>query len=44
VIAAGTEGNGVAGVLFGDHRPTGKLPQSWPRTATQLPINGGDTT
>jgi beta-glucosidase len=40
----GTEGNGVADVLFGDYRPTGKLPQSWPRTATQIPINVGDAT
>ena len=40
----GTEGNGVADVLFGDHRPTGKLPMSWPRTATQIPINVGDAT
>jgi beta-glucosidase len=40
----GTEGNGVADVLFGDYRPTGKLPMSWPRTATQIPINVGDAT
>jgi beta-glucosidase len=40
----GTEGNGVADVLFGDNRPTGKLPMSWPRTATQVPINVGDAT
>lgn len=39
----GSEGNGVADVLFGDYRPTGKLPASWPRTATQIPINVGDT-
>lgn len=32
VIAAwlpGTEGQGVADVLFGDFRPTGKLPRAW---------------
>jgi beta-glucosidase len=40
----GTEGQGVADVLFGDHKPTGKLPQSWPRSATQIPINVGDGT
>jgi beta-glucosidase len=38
----GTEGAGVADVLFGDYKPTGKLPMSWPRTATQIPINVGD--
>jgi beta-glucosidase len=26
----GTEGDGVADVLFGDYRPTGKLSHSWP--------------
>lgn len=40
----GTEGGGVADVLFGDDRPTGKLPQSWPRAASQVPINVGDAT
>ncbi|MGP3949468.1 glycoside hydrolase family 3 protein [Streptomyces sp. 7N604] len=38
----GTEGNGVADVLFGDYRPTGKLPVTWMRTASQQPINDGD--
>jgi beta-glucosidase len=38
----GTEGAGVADVLFGDYKPTGKQPMSWPRTATQIPINVGD--
>ncbi len=45
VVAAwlpGTEGQGVADVLFGDHRPTGKLSFSWPRTNAQLPVNVGD--
>ena len=28
----GTEGMGVADVLFGDFKPTGKLPHVWPRT------------
>jgi beta-glucosidase len=31
----GTEGQGVADVLFGDYKPTGKLPQTWPRTNEQ---------
>ncbi|HEV2862190.1 MAG TPA: glycoside hydrolase family 3 N-terminal domain-containing protein [Pyrinomonadaceae bacterium] len=38
----GTEGQGVADVLFGDYKPTGKLSFSWPRTNAQLPINVGD--
>jgi len=38
----GSEGQGVADVVFGDYRPTGKLSQSWPRTASQLPLNEGD--
>ena len=38
----GSEGEGVADVLFG-HRPfTGKLPVTWPRTVAQEPINIGD--
>ncbi|HEY0601959.1 MAG TPA: glycoside hydrolase family 3 N-terminal domain-containing protein [Herpetosiphonaceae bacterium] len=40
----GTEGQGVADVLFGDYRPTGKLPHSWPRSEAQIPINIGDAT
>jgi beta-glucosidase len=39
----GTEGQGVADVLFGDYKPTGKLPHSWPRAEAQIPINVGDT-
>lgn len=35
----GTEGSGVADVLFGDYPFTGKLSYSWPRTNEQLPIN-----
>jgi beta-glucosidase len=38
----GTEGAGVADVLFGDVRPGGKLPLSWPRSNDQLPVNVGD--
>jgi beta-glucosidase len=35
----GTEGAGVADVLFGDVPFTGKLPYSWQRTNEQMPIN-----
>jgi len=35
----GTEGGGIADVLFGDHPVTGKTPYSWPRSNEQLPIN-----
>ncbi|AOS97155.1 Periplasmic beta-glucosidase precursor [Microbulbifer aggregans] len=38
----GSEGNGVADVLFGDYAPTGKLPVTWPRDLKQIPINVGD--
>lgn len=38
----GSEGDGVADVLFGDHAPTGKLSHSWPRSVRQLPLNVGD--
>jgi beta-glucosidase len=38
----GSEGEGVADVLFG-HRPfTGRLPVTWPRSVDQEPINIGD--
>jgi beta-glucosidase len=35
----GTEGGGIADVVFGDYPFTGKLPYSWPRSNEQLPIN-----
>ncbi len=35
----GTEGQGIADVLFGDYKPTGKLSFSWPKSADQLPLN-----
>ncbi len=38
----GSEGLGVADVLFGRKRFTGKLPVTWPRTVAQEPINIGD--
>ena len=33
----GTEGDGIADVLFGDYKPTGKLSFSWPRSMDQYP-------
>jgi beta-glucosidase len=38
----GTEGAGVADVLFGDYNPTGTLPMTWMNSASQQPINDGD--
>ena len=38
----GTEGAGIADVIFGDYAPTGKLSMSWPGSMDQLPINIGD--
>jgi beta-glucosidase len=38
----GTEGDGVADVLFGDYKPTGKLSFSWPRTMAQVGVHRGD--
>lgn len=38
----GTEGRGVADVLFGVTPPTGKLPVTWMQSASQQPINDGD--
>lgn len=35
----GSEGQGVADILFGDYKPTGKLPYTWPRMVTQIPID-----
>ncbi|HEX2960715.1 MAG TPA: glycoside hydrolase family 3 N-terminal domain-containing protein [Ignavibacteriales bacterium] len=40
----GSEGQGVADILFGDYKPTGKLSHSWPQAMTQIPINAGDKT
>ncbi|KAF8677128.1 hypothetical protein HU200_046595 [Digitaria exilis] len=39
----GTEGEGVADVLFGDYGFTGKLSRTWFRSVDQLPMNVGDT-
>jgi beta-glucosidase len=35
----GTEGQGIADVLFGDYNPTAKLSFSWPKSMDQLPLN-----
>ena len=39
----GSEGAGVADVLFGQRPFTGRLPMTWPRTEVQVPINIGDS-
>ncbi|CAL4890205.1 unnamed protein product [Urochloa decumbens] len=38
----GTEGMGVADVLFGNYGFTGKLSRTWFRSVNQLPMNVGD--
>nr|AZB79874.1 beta-glucosidase 1 [Gossypium raimondii] len=38
----GSEGQGVADVLFGDYGFSGKLPRTWFKTVDQLPMNVGD--
>ena len=38
----GTEGEGVAQVLFGEYPFAGKLPYSWPRSMEQIPRQQGD--
>lgn len=35
----GTEGQGVADVLFGDYPFTGRLPYTWPRAMDQIPFD-----
>ncbi|MEV6250904.1 glycoside hydrolase family 3 N-terminal domain-containing protein [Streptomyces sp. NPDC051742] len=39
----GTEGDGVADVLYGTRPFTGRLPVTWPRSEAQLPVNVGDS-
>ncbi|XP_072979628.1 uncharacterized protein [Typha angustifolia] len=39
----GTEGQGVADVLFGDYVFSGKLSRTWFRSVDQLPMNVGDS-
>ncbi|CAN1298485.1 Beta-glucosidase BoGH3B [Linum perenne] len=38
----GSEGQGVADVLFGDFGYTGRLPRTWFKSVGQLPMNLGD--
>ncbi|MBN2715689.1 MAG: glycoside hydrolase family 3 C-terminal domain-containing protein, partial [Deltaproteobacteria bacterium] len=38
----GTEGMGIADVLFGDAPATGRLSHTWPRSESQLPLNDAD--
>jgi beta-glucosidase len=38
----GSEGEGVADMLFGKQQFRGKLPFSWPRASDQTPLNVGD--
>ena len=35
----GTEGQGVADVLFGDALFSGRLPHAWPRSMDQVPLD-----
>ncbi|MFE0675904.1 glycoside hydrolase family 3 N-terminal domain-containing protein [Streptomyces sp. NPDC058867] len=38
----GSEGDGIADVLYGKRPFTGQLPVTWPKSEAQLPINVGD--
>jgi beta-glucosidase len=38
----GTEGGGIADLLFGATKPTGKLSYSWPANMSNIPLNVGD--
>ncbi len=38
----GTEGDGIADILFGAYKPTGKLSYAWPRTMAQVAMHPGD--
>lgn len=37
----GSEGDGIADVLFGKYNPTGRLSMTWPKSMAQIPINVG---
>ncbi|MGE5805170.1 MAG: glycoside hydrolase family 3 C-terminal domain-containing protein, partial [Ignavibacteria bacterium] len=39
----GTEGDGIADILFGDYQPSGLLSYTWPQNMEQIPINFGDS-
>ncbi|MDX1700321.1 MAG: glycoside hydrolase family 3 N-terminal domain-containing protein, partial [Melioribacteraceae bacterium] len=38
----GTEGDGIAEIIFGDYQPTGTLPMTWQKSMAQIPQNYGD--
>jgi beta-glucosidase len=38
----GSEGEGIADVLFGDYNFSGKLSHSWPKKMEDIPVNFGD--
>lgn len=38
----GSEGGGIADVIFGDYNFTGRLPVTWFRRVEQLPMNAAD--
>ena len=38
----GTEGGGIADILFGEYTPTGTLTHSWPVDMSQVSLNVGD--
>lgn len=42
VFLPGTEGDGIADVIFGKYYPTAKLPMSWPMDKSQFPLRTGD--
>ena len=39
----GTEGQGVADIIFGNNKPTGKLSFTWPKNINQIPIDSEDS-
>ncbi|HLN52575.1 MAG TPA: glycoside hydrolase family 3 N-terminal domain-containing protein [Lentimicrobium sp.] len=39
----GTEGSGIADILFGDFQPSGVLSNSWPADMASVPLNFGDS-
>ena len=38
----GTEGSGVADILFGNYKPKGKLSFAWPKSMDQIPLDYKD--
>ena len=35
----GSEGEGIADILFGEYKPTGKLSFAWPKSMSQIPLD-----